>query len=276
MSDDSPYKRSAQRKRSHELHAVYLHEMDAADVHSGKLTLRCAQGHTTDVTLPIPLFELLFDIGCGALLDGYAREAVTTFASSFERFAEFTCRFLLARRRVSFEGVDAWWNEVRKQSERQLGSFVALWIADFRSPPPMLSPKQVELRNNCVHNGYIPTEGKATAYGEGVLRSVVEGIVTLRNCFDSDLEYDDFIEHHIIRPDASEPYLPSFVGNSVLSAMWRPNERHYRDEDDEPEGGEGLPNPEWNRKNPTDPTRLTMDQALRVFRGLRGLGLRRK
>jgi hypothetical protein len=26
-------------KRSHELHPVYLHEMDAADVHSGKLTL---------------------------------------------------------------------------------------------------------------------------------------------------------------------------------------------------------------------------------------------
>ena|ERR1700730_2574150 len=39
-------------KRSHELHPVHLHEMDAADVHSGKLTLRCKQGHTTVVTLP--------------------------------------------------------------------------------------------------------------------------------------------------------------------------------------------------------------------------------
>ena len=118
-------------KRSHQLHAVYLHEMDAADVHSGKLTLRCAQGHETVVTLPIPLFELLFDIGCAALLDGYAREAVTSFASSFERFEEFTCRFLLARRRVSFEGVDAWWKEVATSSERQKGSFVALWISDL-------------------------------------------------------------------------------------------------------------------------------------------------
>lgn len=36
-------------KRSHELDLVDLHEMDAADVHSGKLTLRCEQGHTTVV-----------------------------------------------------------------------------------------------------------------------------------------------------------------------------------------------------------------------------------
>jgi hypothetical protein len=95
--------------------------MDAADVHSGKLTLRCKQGHTTEVKLPIPEFELLFDFGCSTLLDGYPREAVTSFASSFERFEEFTCRFLFARRNLSFEGVDHWWKEVATSSERQKG-----------------------------------------------------------------------------------------------------------------------------------------------------------
>ena len=118
-------------KRSHKLDAVYLHEMDAADVHSGKLTLRCEQGHTTVVTLPIPAFELLFDFGCSALLDGYSREAVTSFASSFERFQEFACRFLFARRNLSSEGVDHWWKEVATSSERQMGSYVALWISEF-------------------------------------------------------------------------------------------------------------------------------------------------
>ena len=115
--------------------------MDAADVHSGKLTLRCEQGHVTVFTLPIPAFELLFDFGCSALLDGYPREAVTSFASSFERFEEFTCRFLLARRNVSFEGVDGWWKEVATSSERQKGSFVALWISEFFGPPPLLPRK---------------------------------------------------------------------------------------------------------------------------------------
>src|SRR5215813_1325019 len=93
----------------------------ATDVHSGKLTLRCEQGHMTVVTLPIPAFELLFDLGCSALLDGYPREAVTSFASSFERFEEFTCRFLLARRNVSFEGIGDLWKEVATSSERQKG-----------------------------------------------------------------------------------------------------------------------------------------------------------
>src|SRR6516164_9019765 len=78
-------------KRVQGLHTVYLTDMPAADVHSGKLTLRCELGHTTVVTLPIPDFELLFDFGCSALCDGYPREAITTFASSFERFLEFTC-----------------------------------------------------------------------------------------------------------------------------------------------------------------------------------------
>jgi hypothetical protein len=40
--------------RSREPDVVYVNEMDAADVHSGKLTLRCKQGHETVVTLPIP------------------------------------------------------------------------------------------------------------------------------------------------------------------------------------------------------------------------------
>jgi hypothetical protein len=260
-------------KRGHEVHVVHLHEMDAADVHSGKLTLRCEQGHTTAVTLPIPAFELLFDFGCSALLDGYPREAVTSFASSFERFEEFTCRLLLARRNVSFEGVDAWWKEVATSSERQLGSFVALWISDFLGPPPLLRKKLVELRNECVHKGRIPPENEAKSYGEAVLRAEVSGIVTLRNCFDSELDYDDFVEHHIIRPGASEPHLPSFVGNTVLGGMWRPNE--YQPDEDEPEIGEGLQT-QISQKNTTDPTRLTMDRALRTFAALRSLGPRRK
>jgi hypothetical protein len=189
--------------------------------------------------LPIPAFELLFDFGCAALLDGYAREAVTSFAASLERFEEFTCRFLLARRNVSFEVVDGWWKQVAKKSERQKGSFVALWISEFFREPPLLPRKLDELRNNCVHAGRIPPESEAKEYGEAVLRAEVGGIVTLRNCFDDELDYDDFVEHHIIRPGVSEPYLPSFLGNTVLSGMWRSNEEYFPDED-ETESGERL------------------------------------
>ena len=199
---------------------VYLHEMDTADVHSGNLTLRCKQGHTTEVKLPVPEFELLFDLGCSALLEGYPLQAVMTFASSFERFQEFTCRFLLARRNVSFEGVDHWWKEVAAQSERQKGSLLALWIAEFSREPPTLPRKQDEFRNKCVHKGRIPPESEAKAYGEAVLRAEVRGIVTLRNCFNDELEYDDFVEHHIIRPGENEPLVVGFM-DTVISGMSR-------------------------------------------------------
>lgn len=263
---------SGKRSREPDAVVVDLKEMDAADIHSGKLTLRCKQGHETVVTLPIPLFELLFDFGCAALLDGYAREAIMNFASSFERFEEFTCRFLLARRNVSFEGVDGWWKWVRTSSERQMGSFVALWISEFFEPPPLLTNNLVALRNKCVHQGLIPPENEAKDYGEAVLRAEVRGVVRLRNCFDSELDYDDFVEDYIIRPDVCEPDLPSSVGHTVLRSMWRPNEP--RPDEDEPETGEGPQIRDQKQKNTTDPTRLTMDRALIIFKGLRGFGMR--
>lgn len=90
-----------------------------------------------------------------------------------------------------------------------------------------------------------------------------------QDCFDSDLDYDDLVYHHVLRLDASEP-LCTFP-TTVLSGMWRPNEP--QPDEDDPESGDGLEN---RIKNTTDATMLTMDKALRIFSGLRGLGLRRK
>lgn len=264
--------------RSRELSVASVKEMDAANVHDGRLTLLCEHGHETVVKMPIPQFELLFDFGCSALLDGYSREAITTFASSWERFEEFACRFLLARRNVSSEGVDAWWKEVVTSSERQRGSFVALWIAEFFEPPPLLPDKLTKLRNDCVHKGRIPSENEARVYSQAVLRAEVRGIIALRNCFDSELEYDDFVDDHIIRRDVSEPYLASFITNTALSGMWRPNEP--RSDTPEAAEDEAAEDEEWGfqmdrtQKNTTDPTELTMDGALRTFRVSRSLGLR--
>jgi hypothetical protein len=56
--------------------------------------------------------------------------------------------------------------------------------------------------------------------------------------------------------------------------MWRPNES-YPDDEDEPLSGEDLHVRGQKQKNTTDPTALTMDHALRIFAGLRSLGLRR-
>jgi hypothetical protein len=82
-----------------------------------------------------------------------------------------------------------------------------------------------------------------------LLCAEVTGIVTLRNCLESDLDYDDFVEHPVLRSGANEPHVPSFVGNTVLGGMWRSNEP--QPDIDEPESGDGLQNRD-QRKNTTD------------------------
>ena len=262
----------------------YLKGMDSAEVHSDgnseKVTLSCRQGHETVVTLPIPLFELLFEFGCSALLDGYSREAVTCFASSFERFQEFASRILLARGNLSFDGVDSWWKQVAAQSERQVGSYVALWTSDFHELPPLLPQKLVELRNRCVHKGHIPPESKAKEYGEAVLRAEVRGTIKLRNCFDSEYDYDNFVEDEILRLDYYEPDLLSPIRSglhqrvpTVLGDMWRRDEleRYLPPEEGDLEEGDLEDAP---TKNTTDPASLTMDRALKSFKYKRMFGTR--
>lgn len=60
---------------------------------NGRYVYTCNQGHTRTSVLQQDRFQLLFQIGIHAIVDGYPREAVADFASSLERFFEFFYRF---------------------------------------------------------------------------------------------------------------------------------------------------------------------------------------
>lgn len=265
-------KRSALRavgsSESFTLVSYNITDLDEASVSSGKLTIRCSQGHTVKVRLPIPDHELLFDLGCFALLDGYAREAVTSFAASFERYMEFSCRMLLARRNPSLEMIDWWWKEVAGRSDAQFGSYVGLWPAEFMEPAPVLVKRLIELRNSCVHKGRIPTDEEAGEYGEAVLRAEVAGIVRLRNRYDSDMEFDDDVERFVLRLTDTDREVMGFWQHNVINSMWRSEEFARGDEDEDAEGPGQL---EPRSKNPTDASKLTIERALRAARLHRAL-----
>ena len=55
----------------------------------GLYNVTCSKGHTTVNAIQEQKFEVLFDLGAMALLDGYPREAVSSIAASLERFYEF-------------------------------------------------------------------------------------------------------------------------------------------------------------------------------------------
>ena len=84
-------------------------------------------------------FEVLFDLGTRALMDGYVREAVASFSASLERFMEFYVRSFALERAAGTEtdfavaagALDGTWRHVTSQSERQLGMFALAYATGF-------------------------------------------------------------------------------------------------------------------------------------------------
>ncbi|RJF72814.1 hypothetical protein D3875_15950 [Deinococcus cavernae] len=119
-------------------------------------------------------FEMLFDLGTRALLDGYAREAVASFAAALERFFEFYVRaFALERAAQRGEEfgealgtLNATWRHVVSQSERQVGMFALAYLLREGKEPEFLSGKALgtDFRNKVIHRGYIPGHAEVEEY----------------------------------------------------------------------------------------------------------------
>jgi hypothetical protein len=147
----------------------------------GKYEVRCAAGHVGLVIVDNVKFELLFEVGLNALVDGYPREAVSSFASALERFYEFYWHTVAAFHSIPQDQADAAWKAVAKQSERQLGMYISAVLILTLQAPVLLNPnKEVKLRNNVIHNGYIPTIEEATEFGNTVMQQINGALATLR------------------------------------------------------------------------------------------------
>lgn len=147
----------------------------------GLYTLTCDAGHDTLCQLQHAEFEILFEIGLLALMDGYYREAVLDFASALERFQEYYLRFLAHKGAISQDAVESMWTLVKGQSERQTGAFYFAHLLERGEIAPHLSRRLTEVRNDIVHRGRILTRREAVEYGDSVLsviRPVLECLKT--------------------------------------------------------------------------------------------------
>ncbi|MGY3620886.1 hypothetical protein [Bradyrhizobium sp. USDA 10063] len=139
---------------------------------SGIYQVRCPRGHESYVVLQQQKFELLFDIGACALVDGYYREAVSSFTSSLERFHEFFIRAVFLQNGATHSDIESIWKHLARQSERQLGAYIALYMRECGTMPVLLNSKHNEFRNDVIHRGKIPSRSEAVSYGEAVLGAV--------------------------------------------------------------------------------------------------------
>lgn len=135
----------------------------------GRYEVECPKGHKSITILQQQKFEVLFEIGAYAIIDGYYREAVSSFTSSLERFYEFFIHAVLLEKKVAQEDFKQTWKLVSNQSERQLGAFIFLYLMEFDQPPRLLSNANVRFRNEVIHKGKIPTQRESLDYGQTVL-----------------------------------------------------------------------------------------------------------
>lgn len=124
----------------------------------------CRYGHKCTTFIQSEKFEILFEIALNAILDGYYREAVTSAASSLERFYEYFVRLIVRSKGLDLSEFDKTWNCVKNMSERQIGMFVAVYLMHFKKAPLLMAKSQSAFRNDVVHKGRIPQRMEAVAY----------------------------------------------------------------------------------------------------------------
>ncbi|WP_053122346.1 hypothetical protein [Pseudomonas sp. P1.31] len=157
----------------------------------GCYEITCAFGHTTVTVLQSNKFEVLFDIGAHAILDGYYREAISSFTSSLERFYEYAVRIFLGKSSGSDDLFLVTWKEVSSQSERQLGAFIFLWATYCNEPASLLPQSMTKLRNAVIHKGKIPTREEAVEYGNAVLEVLVPKYKLIKERFEEQVVHYD-------------------------------------------------------------------------------------
>lgn len=182
----------------------------------GRYELTCSFGHRTTTILQQQKFEVLFEIGAYAILDGYYREAISSFSTSLERFYEFAARVFLENVSKSDTLFQNCWEKVASRSERQLGAFIFLWAHHFNEPPALLSNSQVAFRNDVVHKGKIPTRDNAINYGDSVLGILRPMLSALRSRFPEEVQKVTFYHLRDCRSESDDGRTVSTMGISTI------------------------------------------------------------
>jgi hypothetical protein len=129
---------------------------------TGLYTINCSRGHTSQTYIDNIDFEILFDYSINAIVDGYYREAVSSFTSSMERYFEYFIKVILRSSGKEFEQIHKIWKSIASQSERQIGAYIMLYNQTFDHEPKLLTQnKEVPFRNSVIHKGYIPSKQEA-------------------------------------------------------------------------------------------------------------------
>lgn len=187
---------------------------------SGIYEFKCFYGHENISILRLHSFQLLYDLGIKALLDGYTREAATSFAVSIERFREYCIECFLYG--LPNEDKKETWKYVSSSSERQLGAFYFLYLYEIKAVPKKVNDKWEKFRNDVIHKGKIPFYEKTLEYAKYVFNYITEILEVLYKKYIDSERFFTFIhkrfaevkEKYPNHPDSDDPTTiqgPTFI-----------------------------------------------------------------
>jgi len=156
---------------------------------SGIYHHRCNYGHDNIICVQAFNFEILFESGLCAIYSDFYLESVLSITAAIERFYVFFIRILLKSRKIKTDEYEKMYNNMSKQSERQLGAFLCLYSFFYKECPPiLLSSKSVEFRNKVVHKGFLPTKEEVLKYAENVYDIIKFYNIKLREDFQDEIQ----------------------------------------------------------------------------------------
>lgn len=133
----------------------------------------CPNGHKFATVLQSHKFEMLLRSGADALIDGYTIEACSSFCSAYERFIEYCLKIFSKKININNSNFNTTFQQIKKQSERQLGAFLFLYVSIF-GEGYKFDNKIIEFRNRVIHQGYIPDLDEAHAFCEKIYDTIFE------------------------------------------------------------------------------------------------------
>ena len=178
----------------------------------GLYSMVCEKGHTTITVIQQQKFEILFDMGAMALLDGYPREAITSMAAALERFYEFYVRVICIKHDIDQVLLNKSWKLVENQSERQFGAYIFTSLLEDKKVCPITIDDEKPIlsgiskgstlawkafRNAVVHKGYIPSTIETQAYGNIVFCHINQLLQVLKTTCADQLQKATLL--HIVR-----------------------------------------------------------------------------
>lgn len=157
-------------------------------VEGGVYEYECLNGHSTILNHQAHKFQVLFEIACQAIVDGYYRDAIASFSSSLERFYEFYVEAILIKNELYDSNIAQIKKMNSNSSEREYGAFSLVYLLEERSVPhdvERMKTKDLDnkefksFRNNVIHKGHIPSRINAMCFGQIVLDFIIPVLLSI-------------------------------------------------------------------------------------------------